>query len=331
MVTVSEASSAGRAAVLMFHRFQDPARGSEGMPPDRLRWLLAYLRKRRYHILDLEELAQALVTGSTIRARSVALTFDDGYADQFEMALPILTEFDAPATVFLTTGFVDGQLWLWWDQVEHLISNTLLSVLAVRIADQDVRYPTATLQERAHAIEAIAQRCKQISDEERRAFLQLLSQATEVELPLRPPQRYQPIRWDQVRAAERFGVRAGPGTVSHPILSRADTARSDWEIRESWRRVQEEVQRPMPVFCFPNGTLEDFSVRELNSLRNAGLSFAVSTVRGYASPGASKSPVPGILTLPRFSGETTTPELVRIVSGVQRWVEGAMNRLGRPR
>jgi hypothetical protein len=65
------------------------------------------------------------------------------------------------------------------------------------------------------------------------------------------------MTWDQVRFAERFGVRFGPSTVTHPVIARVEDGVAEWEIRQSWLRVRTETIRPLPIFCYPNGLRND--------------------------------------------------------------------------
>src|SRR5688572_17032016 len=111
------------ATVFMSHRFSAPELGVSGQDPQALRQTLAELRKRRYHLISLEELFRRLRQNERIE-RAVAFTIDDGYLDQGLIAGPVFAEFDCPVTIFTVTDFADGKIWLWWDRIEWIFEQT---------------------------------------------------------------------------------------------------------------------------------------------------------------------------------------------------------------
>lgn len=304
-----------RSTVFMFHRFGGP--GLRAGDSDRLlRRILRYLRKRRYQLLDLEDLIRRGMSQGQMPRRAVAITFDDGYLEHFEVALPILAEFDAPATFFLTTGFTDGDLWLWWDQVEHLISTTDCPRLALELGGTVLEYDLTILSGRESAIRDFTDRCKLVPNAERLLGIERLAAKLGAEVPRDPPSKYRPMTWEQARIAEHFDIRFGPSTVSHPVLSRADDATALYEIEYSWKRVCEEVTRPVPVFCYPNGLLTDFGEREVRILVQVGLLGAVTAVPAYVAPHALQTTAPGPFAVPRFTSQGSLAQSIRVVSGL---------------
>jgi peptidoglycan/xylan/chitin deacetylase (PgdA/CDA1 family) len=322
VAAASASLNRGRATILMLHRFRNGFAEVDGFPPEVFRAILAYLRRRDYEILDMEQLLRRLLGEGPVLRRAVSFTLDDGYVDQFEVALSVLAEFDAPANVFLTTGFLDGAVWHWWDQVDYLFRQANTPTVSVRFADTDLRYDTSTVTSRGVALGDFTERCKSVPDPVRVRAIQNLEQAVDAPLPLSPPPCYRPMTWDQVRHAERKGVRFGPQTVSHPILSRVDDQRSEWEITESWSRLNQEVARPLPVFCFPNGLASDFGQREIAVLKRIGLLGALTCRPGYADPALLANSPEARFQLPRFAAPDYLPRVVQFVSGLERFKAG---------
>src|ERR1700687_2210294 len=109
----------GLAVVFMLHRFRDKERRVGGHAPDSVRSGLEYLRREHYELLPLDEIFRRLAGDGTGLARAIAFTMDDGYLDQAEIGASLFAEFDCPVTTFVSTGFLDRQVWLWWDRVEY--------------------------------------------------------------------------------------------------------------------------------------------------------------------------------------------------------------------
>lgn len=273
----------GRAAVLMLHRFRDPRRGTEGDDPGILRRALDMLRRRRYELIPLDDLFRRLRGEGKPVSRAVAFTIDDGYAEQAEIAGPVFAEFDCPVTTFVTTGFLDGQLWFWWDRIAWILRQTRRTRLEVAMPETTTVLAWNSEAERLEAAAQFTSRCKSLPDDEKRAAISRLADGAEVALPASPPPEFAPMSWEQLRRAEGSGMSFGPHTVTHPILSRTSDEESRREIADSWTRLREEARSPVPVFCYPNGTPADFGSREIATICGCGMSAAVVGVGPRAS------------------------------------------------
>lgn len=310
-----------RATVFMLHRFADPDRGVRGHSSAALRRTLAHLRRERFSFQPLAWVVGRLAAGQELPPRTLVFTLDDGYADQHDVALPILAEFDCPATVFVTTGFLDGHLWFWWDRIEYVIEHTRVDRLRVALDDDRLLYGMATRQERRHARDDYVARCKQLAAGRLAEAVAAFAAAAEVDLPVRAPARYAPMTWRQLRQAERAGMTFGPHTVTHPILARAGDAQAAAEIVDSWRRLREAAMAPVPVFCYPNGQPVDYGRREAEALERAGLIAAVAGRPGYLdapSLGGTRSGIAGRFELPRFTWRDDVGEVLRYATGAER-------------
>jgi peptidoglycan/xylan/chitin deacetylase (PgdA/CDA1 family) len=284
------------APIFMLHRFRDPEIGNSGHDPEALRVNLAWLRSRKFTILPLAELLQRLEEGVPVK-RAIAFTVDDGYADFGRVAAPVFAEFDCPVTVYLTTGFLDGQLWLWWDKVA-------LALVAMQ---------------RESEVRPMVEALKLVPEAEKLDRISALVQESGVQLPLVPPPRFAPLAWDDVRRLSRSGVTFGPHSVTHPTLSRTGAEQLHFEISESWRRVRAEAGAgAVPVFCYPNGDSTDFQAREENAVAACGMRAALSACSGYTSHRDFGAGRPSArFRLSRF-GYTGDPSLfIQVASGIE--------------
>lgn len=276
----------GAGTVFMLHRLTDPESGAVGTDPAELRRTLEFLRRLGYPLVSVGELFRRLEGGDSTSEYGIAFTLDDGYAEQVRIAGPIFAEFDCPATVFLTTGFLDQELWQWWDRIEYAFETSRRKQISTRLGEQRLEYRWEHQQGRAAARDDFTERCKRVPNDEKLKAIERLAAAAEVELPSLAPARYAPMAWSEVRAWEARGFTFGPHTVTHPILSRTGDAQSREEIRGSWDRLRAMAGHPVPVFCYPNGQPEDLGVREVEAIRDIGLVGALTTSMGDASAAA---------------------------------------------
>lgn len=310
----------GRAVIFMLHRFANSECGVSGHSPERLRRSLEYLRRRRFELVSLESLLRGLAAPSGSGGGAVAFTIDDGYLDQATVGAPIFAEFDCPVTTFVTTGFLDGKMWFWWDRIRYVFEKTQRRSLRVPVGGQTCEYAWTHDGERNAAVDSLVNRCKTIPDTEKLRVMDDLAAQADLTMPSAPPPEYRPMTWDDVRRCERRGMSFGPHTVTHPILARTHDRQAETEITESWRRLREEAASPVPVFCYPNGKPGDYGLREYQILAKAGLIGAVVGRPGYVESREhlTTGTTDTRFQIPRFSWPEDVPTVAQYVSGLER-------------
>lgn len=110
VVAATTAEDVGSAVVLMYHRVGEASAPSTNVTVEQFKAHLAYLDRNDFHVLSLDEVIDARANGRKLPARSVAITFDDGYRSVGVTAHPLLAERGWPYTVFVNTGPVDAGL-----------------------------------------------------------------------------------------------------------------------------------------------------------------------------------------------------------------------------
>ena len=305
------------ASVLFLHRFAVPDLGVEGHDPAVLRRRLEYLRKHRYELLSVGDLIARLEKRNPPANQSVLFTVDDGYVDFATVAAPIFAAYDCPVTVFLITDFTSGKLWNWFDRVPWMLAHTSRDRLKIEIGGAMVALGWENARERDIVSENIIERLKRIPDDEKERIIAALADSLDAEMPAGIPERDRAMTWDEVRGCAARGVTFGPHTVRHPILSRVDANRSRREIGDSWRDVSERSGAAVPVFCYPNGTPADFSLREENEVRHAGMRGAFSTVEASVQIADAPDPGSSRFAIPRFVYPDTEHAFVQAVSGIE--------------
>jgi peptidoglycan/xylan/chitin deacetylase (PgdA/CDA1 family) len=258
--------------ILMYHRF----------PPDPpgLRQQCEII-KRDYTPVSLKSISEYLRGGDPLPRNAVAITVDDGYRD-FLWAHPVFREYDLPTTVFLVSDFLDGKLWLWFDQIKYALRQTRKQSFTLELPGEGIlTLALSSDQERTLAREKISERLKRVEDSCRLEGCKQVINQLEVDIPSVPPDEFAPFEWSEVRKLANEGVEFGAHTRTHPILSRIeDLARQHEEIEGSKRRLDEELGIPTIHFCYPNGTPADFNDATLKFVADCGFHSAVTTERG---------------------------------------------------
>jgi peptidoglycan/xylan/chitin deacetylase (PgdA/CDA1 family) len=303
-----------RASIFMLHRFSDPEHGVSGHSPEVLRAILSHLRKQHYDLLPLQELFLRLKEGRPLK-RAVAFTIDDGYFDHGRIGGPIFAEYDCPATIFAVSGFLDGKIWLWWDQIRYIFGQTRRTRITVRLNGQQTVYGLDSPESRGAAATAVSFLCQDALHTHRTACIADLSQEAGVEIPASAPAIFAPLTWDEARQLEKRGITFAPHTVTHPVLSSTSAEHVETEITESWNRLRAELAHPVPVFCYPHGRRRDYGDREMSAVDRAGLWGAVAGHAYPFRPGDFRNP-PAICRVPRFAFQDSKLDVLQCVSGV---------------
>jgi peptidoglycan/xylan/chitin deacetylase (PgdA/CDA1 family) len=256
-------------------------------------WQLAAL-SRWFTVLPLREAAARLRDG-TLPVRSACVTFDDGYADNATVALPILQRRGIPATFFVATGFIDGGR-MWNDSVIETVRGARGDTLDARCIGLD-DLSISTIGLRRQAIGKLLAALKYLPLEERQKRVDRLAAETSSPLPSDLM-----MTTGQVRQLCASGMEIGAHTVTHPILAQLDPERAQHEIRDSKRRLEEMTGSPVAVFAYPNGKPgRDYRREHVAMVRELGFEVAVSTARGVAHAASDSH------QLPRFTPWDRTP------------------------
>lgn len=261
--------------IFMLHRLRPAHEGG----PDRaaLYKMLAFVRRHRYRVMDLE---QAVNPATRLTAPTIAFTADDGYADQAELA-DLFADFEVPLTIFVVTGFLNRELWLWDDKIKYLFGATKRTMLRVECGTETREYRCQDVAARTAAMRDFRNLCKRVSEGEVDAALRSLAEAAEIDLPPAPPASFAALSWEDARRLERRGTRFGPHSHTHRILSRlSGDAEAANEIVRSWGVLRRQLSNPAPIFCYPTGRWVDFGLRETELLRAAGIRAAVAAEDG---------------------------------------------------
>lgn len=262
------------ARILYYHRVNDDhdpffAATSTKVFEEQMRHIAQH-----YRVLSLRQIADHLASDSTEPV--LAITFDDGYQDNYHYAFPILQKYGLPATIFLATGSLDTREPLWFEQLLLALKRTEREYLDLEL-DLPRRFWMRTVKEKLETNERLYALLRQMPDSERQ---QWLKQIVEMLGGITKERHDQMLTWDQVRTMAKHGIDFGGHTVNHGFLSRTTPEQAAWEVLECKRRIEEETQLPVLYFAYPSGREQDFASWNKDLLRRAGYQGAVSTIWG---------------------------------------------------
>jgi len=250
-------------------------------------------------VLPLREAVFRLREGRLPR-RACCVTFDDGYADNLTVALPILEKYQLPATVFVATGYLDGG---------RMFNDAVIDAIRVTSAESlDLsnlglgRHELSSIEQRRAAIAVLLEQLKYRPPAQRAADVERLVEASGCSgLPGDIM-----LTSAQVGELARRGIEIGGHTDSHAVLTTLADDQARAEIDKGKKRLEVIIEKPVTVFAYPNGRPNrDYAARHAAIVRELGFELAVSTARGVANPETDHYQLPRFtpwdLTLAKWS------------------------------
>jgi peptidoglycan/xylan/chitin deacetylase (PgdA/CDA1 family) len=275
--------------VLTYHRIAEPGTDLFYDPvisatPEAFRTQIDWLA-RRTRVLTLDDLLAQVESGSPWREPAMLVTFDDGYRDNFDLAVPILREHGVPATFFIPTAFFESPRLPWWDHVAYTIKQTTVPRLVVErdpAGDSppiDINRETTT---RALAVMKVIRAFLDDTIADHGWFLQRLAERAQVEPDATALGRQLFMTWDQVRELADSGpsLTIGSHAHSHRRLAALDENDQYRELAESKQILEDRLGRPASALAYPYGWAGTYTDETKVLAASAGYQLAFSSHEG---------------------------------------------------
>jgi peptidoglycan/xylan/chitin deacetylase (PgdA/CDA1 family) len=292
--------------VLNYHRLGSAAdtrfdSGVFSATPEDFESQLRFLAER-FHVVDLETAVSFVEGNRSWRGAGILITFDDGYADNHELALPILRAHGHKAVFFLSTAFVGTTRVPWWDQIAFALKTSTRG-------DVHLRYPSELHvhlddSDREPLVRQILALYKspQVGDRDR--FLAELLAAC----GLAADGLDQPLfmSWDQAAELVASGMDVGSHTHTHPVLSSLNEGDQERELAVSKETLEDRLGISVTSLAYPVGTTDSFAAVTAAAARRLGYRAAFSYYGGFNRPGSMnpfdvrRQSVDAEISAPRF-------------------------------
>lgn len=236
---------------------------------------------RYFQPVSLDDVLLYLRGEKELGPRSVAVTFDDGYADNYQVAKPILDQVGLPATFYVAIDSIDNQTLPWPGQLRHAF---LKSRAASWTEPDGNAWRLDGHAERLRAFEAASARCAKLCGDAQKAFLDRTREVLHAE-PLVLKERPM-MSWDELRSLVRARHLVGSHTITHPNMAHVSETDARTELSQSKQRLDEQLGIPVVHFSYPCPALEPhWSDRTVDMSRRLGYETAVTTDGGLVRKG----------------------------------------------
>jgi peptidoglycan/xylan/chitin deacetylase (PgdA/CDA1 family) len=289
----------GVGAIFTLHHVRPP-READFQPnrhlevtPEFLRAMLAHLHAHGIDVITLDEVHRRLVERNFSR-RFACFTFDDGYRDNREFALPVMREFDAPFGLFVASDFAEGVGRLWWIAIEMAIAKA--ERIEATIAGMACRFDTATPPAKQAAFDRLHDWLRTLSEQDLQREVGALCARHGIDQSAICSELC--MSWNELTSfADNPLVTIGAHSVSHCNLAQQSEAVAREELTVSRARIEAVLQRPVVHLAYPYGDKHAAGAREFALAAACGYKTAVTTRPGMVFPESAAH----LTALPRVS------------------------------
>jgi peptidoglycan/xylan/chitin deacetylase (PgdA/CDA1 family) len=267
---------------------------------------------KEFDVIGLSDLDVAL---NSRRGRHVLITFDDGYLDNYTEAFPVLKNYGAKATFFITTGFLDVPQIPWWDEIAWMVRTSPVSVIPPSTWSSTPIPLSGGIESQNRVIRQLLNTYKRLNGEHTAEYLDFLARVLQTG---RAPEWIAHelwMTWHMLREMQQAGMDFGGHTVNHPVLANLSRSQQDFEVGECRRRLSQELKGPIDAFSYPVGGYGSFNEDTRLALKNHGYRYAFSYLGGciktghYDSYNLRRAAIETDITGPLFQGVLTLPQL----------------------
>jgi len=229
--------------------------------------------------MKIEDILEIIKKEKVIPDNLIAITFDDGYEDNYLYAYPILRKCSIPATIFCSTGFIGTKEVPLFDKIRLAFKNTKESYLKLK---NGVCYPLTTLEEKLYAMNSVMKMVTYLVDKQKISYLDWLFNTLKVEEESRDLSQNM-LSWEQIKVMNNNGISFGAHTVTHPILTTLPHEQIKQEVVMSKKIIEEHLGIAVKCFAYPDGKEGTFNNDIKKLLQEVGYICALTTIPGINS------------------------------------------------
>jgi len=267
------------AAILVFHSISERGVFSDNrVSPAFFEQVVRYLKKR-YQIVPLKRMVSRLKAGGSIPTDWIVLTFDDGYKDNMEIALPVLKNYAATGTFYITFDVLAGKKIFFYDRIQYLIDNTPLETVIIDINGKKCHFKITNQVQKDEAVIRMVLAIRGEKQDFQEEFIKGLQKKCMIALEQELFSIY--LDSDDIHTLSSTGMEIGSHTISHPNLLTLSHSELFDEIQNSRRSLEKLAGREISAFSYPYGKRNAFNRKVKAQVKDSGYSSSVTTLYGF--------------------------------------------------
>lgn len=277
----------GSVLTLLYHRVRDYEEDTQllSVTPkhfyEQMKWL-----KENYQIVRFDE------DWNRMHGKAVCITFDDGYQDNFLNAVPILNKLQIPAVIFVSTGTIDTDHELWWDELERNLLSDKEYQQMFHLSDEmfECTWDTGTAVRRRDLYDTLHWLMKQVSTKRRNDWIRQLQKWNGYSENGREANRC--LQTGDLKNLDMSKILIGAHTVNHSVLSNLSVKEQIEELEESKQVLEQIFNKSVLTMSYPFGGIADYNEATVAICGNLGFDKAAANVPGIWEPDCDPYQIP---------------------------------------
>ena len=237
--------------------------------------------KKNCNVISINEI-EKYKKEKKIKKNTVIITFDDGFENNFKVAVPILKKLNLPCVFYISTGMIGKKDMFWVDKIEDIINRTKIKFIDLYL-EKKVRFNLKSKSEKINAVKKIKKYCKSISAFKKDKLINNLSIITKIKPSNKYSKNYKVMNWKQVKKiATNDLFEIGGHSFNHDILTRLPVSKMKTNIKKSIVPLEKKLNKKIKHYSYPEGQSSDYNNNIKRYLRSLGIKICPTAIHGIA-------------------------------------------------
>ena len=237
--------------------------------------------KKKYKVISMDELLYYKKNDLKLPKRTVCITFDDGFENNYTIAAPILDDLNLPATFYFSTGLISSKKMFWVDQIEDCINNTKKKNIEFNFVDFRYVFQLISRKNKIEALEKIKKFCKSNNAIFKDKMINHLKKITDIKPSIYNSKNYKKIKWPQVKKlSDNKLFIIGGHSMEHDILSQLSVIKMKKDIKDSIQILSKNLKTKIIHYSYPEGQHEHFNNEIIKNLKKNFIECCPSAIFG---------------------------------------------------
>ncbi len=241
--------------------------------------------KKKCRVLSIDEIVEINDNNANFPVNAVAITFDDGFRNNYTIAAPILDELALPAAFYVSSGVVNTNIMFWVDILEDCINQTSIDCIKIQL-EEKCCLPLSTRLDKIRSLERIKQFCKTIYSNEKDDLVKKIITQTKVTPDITHARNYQKLDWQEVIELSNSSLfTIGGHSMYHDILSKMTVKKMESDITLSVELLKYHLKQDIRHYSYPEGQLDHYNQKVIDDLKKNGIKCSPSAISGFNPKG----------------------------------------------
>lgn len=242
---------------------------------------LKLLKEKNFTFLSFDEIIQITKSKKQFPKNSVAISFDDGFANNYDIACPILDDYKIPAIFYVCSGLIGKDDLFWVDKIEACINNSNKNKIELSL-DKLYSFVLNDNKNKIQANEKIKKFCKKSKTNIRDNILDELQVITDITPNNLMSENYKIMNWDQLAQINDNALfTIGGHNLYHDTFTNIEPTKIQNEIFETIKLLEDNLRTKTKHYSYPEGQLADYNERVISELKNQGIECCPSAIYGF--------------------------------------------------